>query len=81
MRALEISEAGSNLSELVEALEAGREPEVIIARNGRPAARLVPINLPAKGPRVGVARGKFVLPPSIDECNDHIATLFGYSSE
>jgi len=35
-------EAKSSLSRLVEALEQGEEQEIIIARNGRPAAKLVP---------------------------------------
>lgn len=36
-------EAKSRLSQLVEAVESGREAEIVIARNGKPAARLVPI--------------------------------------
>jgi prevent-host-death family protein len=37
-------QAKSNLSKLVEAVEAGSEAEIIIARNGTPAAKLVPVN-------------------------------------
>ena len=36
-------DAKTNLSRLVEALESGAEQKIIIARNGKPAARLVPI--------------------------------------
>ncbi len=69
-------EAKSNLSRLVEAVETGLEAEIIIARNGRPVARLVPIAAAAPGPRVGVARGAFVVPDSIDEDNEELCRLF-----
>ena len=36
-------EAKSTLSKLVEKVESGAEKEIIIARNGKPAARLVPL--------------------------------------
>jgi prevent-host-death family protein len=70
-------DAKSNLSRLVEAVESGAEAEIIIARNGRPAARLVPIGRAAKGPRIGVAKGLFV-PPEPDKALDaEIAETFG----
>jgi antitoxin (DNA-binding transcriptional repressor) of toxin-antitoxin stability system len=47
----------------------------VIARNGKPAARLVPIEPPAAGPRLGVAKGLFKLPESIDADNPAIASL------
>ena len=31
----------------------------------------------AKKSRIGTARGKFVVPDNIDECNDVIAEMFG----
>jgi len=68
-------EAKSNLSRLVDAVESGSETEIIIARNGRPAARLVPLARPS-GQRIGVAKGKFIVPDNIDEDNDLIAALF-----
>ena len=37
-------QAKSSLSRLVEAIEQGREREIVIARNGRPAAKLVPVD-------------------------------------
>ncbi len=68
-------EAKSQLSRLVEAVETGAEQEIIIARNGRPVARLVPIAAPATGLRIGVARGKFTAPADINEHDDAIAAL------
>jgi prevent-host-death family protein len=69
-------EAKTNLSRLVEAVESGAEEEIIIARNGRPAAKLVAIRSKATGPRIGVAKGLFTVPDNIDEDNEEIARLF-----
>jgi prevent-host-death family protein len=69
-------EAKSSLSRLVEAVESGAEREIIIARNGKPAAKLVRI-ADSGGKRLGVARGKFKVPKSIDAHNDEVAELFG----
>jgi prevent-host-death family protein len=43
MITVNIGEAKANLSRLVEAIELGNESEIIIARNGRPAAKLVSV--------------------------------------
>lgn len=69
-------QAKSTLSRLVESLETGQEREIVIARNGRPAARLLPIDTPAAGARIGVAKGRFVVPDDIDTHNDAVAALF-----
>ena len=34
-------------------------------------------NQEVKTKRIGVAKGKFVVPDDIDECNDEIAEMFG----
>lgn len=69
-------EAKSNLSRLVEAVESGEQPEIVIARNGKPAARLVPIESKHKGQRIGIAEGEFVVPDDFDADNEEIAKLF-----
>ena len=75
MRSVNMLEAKSTLSRLVEAIESGKEQEIIIARNGRPAAKLVPIDSrPAK--RLGIAKGRFDIPDTIDAHNDEIARRF-----
>jgi antitoxin (DNA-binding transcriptional repressor) of toxin-antitoxin stability system len=53
------------LSKLVAAIETGRESEIVISRNGLPAARLVALSAQ---PRVqlGLAKGRYILP----DCND-----------
>ncbi|MBK5960182.1 hypothetical protein CCR97_18520 [Rhodoplanes elegans] len=50
MPTVDILEAKSSLSRLIEAVEAGAETEIIIARNGRPVARLVPPSIVARPP-------------------------------
>ncbi len=81
MPTVNIFEAKSTLSRLVEAVETGAEREVIIARNGRPVARLVPMAKTSAGERIGVAKGKFAVPEDIDEANPAIALMFGVAEE
>ncbi len=69
-------EAKSNLSRLVDFIEQGKEGEIIIARNGRPAARLVAIPDVPLGRRLGVAKDLFDVPDNIDAHNAEIACLF-----
>jgi prevent-host-death family protein len=70
-------DAKSSLSRLVQAVESGQTPEVVIARNGIPAARLVPIGNASAGQRIGIARGAFEVPDDIDGSNAEVAELFG----
>ncbi|MBC7793712.1 MAG: type II toxin-antitoxin system prevent-host-death family antitoxin [Clostridia bacterium] len=76
MTIVNMLEAKTNLSRLVDAVESGSETEIIIARNGRPAARLVAISQRDSGRRLGVAKGKFKVPATIDAANANIARLF-----
>ncbi|MBK6675699.1 MAG: type II toxin-antitoxin system Phd/YefM family antitoxin [Rhodocyclaceae bacterium] len=76
MPSVNMLQAKSSLSRLVEAIEQGREREIVIARNGRPAAKLVPIDAAPAGKRIGVARGKFEVPDDIDAHNGEVARLF-----
>lgn len=78
MRTVNMLEAKSTLSKLVDAVERGVEPEIIIARNGRPAARLVAMGPPLRqGTRLGVAKGLLVVPDNIDVSSAGAAKLFG----
>ena len=76
MSTVNMFDAKTNLSKLVEAVETGVEPEIIIARNGRPVARLVPLRAGGLGQRIGVAKGEFVMPESIDDDDAAIEKLF-----
>ena len=76
MQAVNMLQAKSSLSRLVEAIEQGQEREIVIARNGRPAAKLVPMDTVQAGQRIGVAKGKFEVPDNIDTNNEEVARLF-----
>ena len=79
MSVVNMLQAKTHLSRLVDEVESGAEREIIIARNGRPAARLVPIGAPAPaGKRLGLLEGQY--PSStqeeFDEINEAAARLF-----
>lgn len=76
MQTVNMLQAKSSLSRLVKTIEQGQEREIIIARNGRPAAKLVPMDAVPVGHRIGIAKGKFEVPNSIDAHNEEVAQLF-----
>jgi prevent-host-death family protein len=57
MRKVNIHEAKTTLSQLVEAVEAGED--VVIARAGRPVARLTRIRADRSGIKLGTLKGMF----------------------
>ncbi|MFI0845653.1 type II toxin-antitoxin system Phd/YefM family antitoxin [Mesorhizobium sp. IMUNJ 23232] len=79
MPVVNMHEAKSSLSRLVEAVASGEEDEIVIARNGKPAAKLLPIEGSRKGGvRLGLAAGKY-RSISLEEFNstdDTIAAMF-----
>ena len=75
MPIVNMHDAKSRLSQLVAAVRSGAEREVVIAINGTPAARLVPIN-PKPKPRWGLLKGKVAVPDSIDALDTEIARGF-----
>jgi prevent-host-death family protein len=60
-----IHEAKTHLSRLLERVAMGEE--VIIAKAGKPVAKLVPVNRQPKKRMLGSAKGEFVVP---DDFND-----------
>jgi antitoxin (DNA-binding transcriptional repressor) of toxin-antitoxin stability system len=74
--AVNMLQAKSSLSRLVQAIEQGQEREIVIARNGRPAAKLVPLDAAPAKKRIGIAKGKFTVPDNIDAHNEEVARLF-----
>jgi prevent-host-death family protein len=69
-------EAKTKLSQLVERAEAGED--IVIARNGKPVARLVPISGKASLADVhGVWRGRVWMADDFDDLPDDIADAFG----
>jgi antitoxin (DNA-binding transcriptional repressor) of toxin-antitoxin stability system len=75
MSTVNILEAKTHLSRLIEDIASGAQRDIIIARNGKPAARLVPLNEKSKI-RLGLAKGRFIVPDNIDEDNEAIASDF-----
>jgi prevent-host-death family protein len=64
MKIVNIHEAKTHLSRLLKRAAAGED--VVIARAGRPIARLVPVG-PLMGERVlGSQKGKFIVPEDFD---------------
>jgi antitoxin (DNA-binding transcriptional repressor) of toxin-antitoxin stability system len=77
MSVTNILEAKTNLSRLVEAIESGAKSEIILARNGKPVARLVPLAKVPASKRIGLLDGKFKAPKDFDADNDAVVRLFG----
>jgi prevent-host-death family protein len=70
-------DAKTHLSRLVERMEAGED--VVIQRNGKPVARLVPV---VEDPRClaavrGAWRGRMHMAEDFDELPEDIAEIFG----
>ena len=78
MLTVNILEAKTQLSKLVESVELGTERSVVIARNGRPVAQIVA--LPLSPVKLGVRLGMYAIPDNIDLDNDLIAREFGMLS-
>ncbi|MGE5154856.1 MAG: type II toxin-antitoxin system Phd/YefM family antitoxin [Bdellovibrio bacteriovorus] len=76
MPTVNILEAKIHLSRLVEQVESGAESEIVIARNGRPVARLVPLEAQPAQRRIGVAKGRFRVAGLIDDSNSEVERLF-----
>lgn len=69
MSTINMLDAKTHLSKLVGDVESGAVEEVIIARNGKPAAKLVPIGKARdSGKRLGLLKGRFKAMP-LEEFN------------
>lgn len=64
-RTVNVAEAKAHLSELIERAAAGEE--IVLARNGRPLALLVPLRAPAKRRVPGKGKGRFRLRRGFDD--------------
>ena len=65
MHTVTIHEAKAPLSKLIEEALSGQE--VVIARRNKPLVRIVPLEQPATGRRIGSARGKISLAPDFED--------------
>lgn len=74
MQTVSLFDAKTHLSRLVEQIASGQESEIVISRNGKPVARMLPIPADATR-RIGIARGEFEVPDNIDQHNPEVAKL------
>lgn len=78
MQTINIHEAKTHLSRLVEDVAAGEE--VIIAKAGRPVARLVALAKPAGRRKLGILAGEMTIPDDFDAplSDDILASFEGH---
>ncbi|MDN5924477.1 MAG: type II toxin-antitoxin system prevent-host-death family antitoxin [Xanthomonadales bacterium] len=78
MKSVNMLEAKTHLSRLVDRIESGEDREIVVARNGRPVARLVPIANRPTGKRIGLLKGQFKAPSlqQLDARNADIERAF-----
>ncbi len=75
MRTVNIHAAKTPLSRLVEEAAAGEE--IVIAKAGRPVARLCPLATPRPRRKLGILNGKIRVPDDFDTmCEEEIRRLF-----
>ncbi len=75
---MNVHEAKTHLSRLLEAVERGED--VVIARAGKPVARLVPAR--SRGARrPGVWKGQVVIADDFDDTPDDLVAAFGDDAE
>ena len=75
MTTVNVHEAKTRLSQLLVAVEAGEE--VVIARGGRPVARLVGLERAAPQRHLGLLAGRFKVPADFDApLPDDLQALF-----
>lgn len=60
-----IHDAKTHLSRLIERVEAGEE--IVLARGGRPVARLVPLRVRTQPRRLGIWEGQVWIAPDFDD--------------
>jgi len=78
MKPVNIHEAKTHLSRLIERVQAGEE--IVIARAGRPAARLVPIEGERRPVKIGGLKSRIAVPDDFNTMLEgEIAALFGGS--
>lgn len=65
MLQINIHEAETNFLQLIASVEKGEE--IVIARYGRPVARILPVRHSASSRKPGSAKGKFKVPPEFFE--------------
>jgi prevent-host-death family protein len=74
MGQVNIHEAKTHFSKLLARVSEGEE--IVIARNGKPVARLVPIPPEPEQRPLGIFKGQIWMAPDFDETSEEIIDLF-----
>ena len=77
MKQVNILEAKTDFSNLIRLIETGKEDKIIVARYGKPVAKIVIYDEVPVSNRIGIAKGKLKSPEDLDKYNDEIEELFG----
>lgn len=72
---VDVHKAKTDFSRLIRLLESGKEDSITVARNGKPVAKLVRYEDISASNRIGIAKGKFIVPDDFDSGNEEIATV------
>lgn len=78
MRRVNVHEAKSQLSKLLEEVERGER--VVIARAGEPVAMMIPYKVAVRRRRLGLFEGQAKMSADFDELPSDIAAAFGADS-
>lgn len=74
MQVVNIHDAKSNLSKLIEKTLKGEE--VIIAKAGKPVAKLTAFKEKLKPRKMGLLKGKIIIPDDFDDEDEEINKMF-----
>lgn len=74
MQITNIHEAKTNLSKLIEKVTNGKE--VVIAKAGKPVAKLVPFKEKTKERKPGLLKGKIFIPEDFNDESEEINKMF-----
>jgi prevent-host-death family protein len=74
MQVINIHEAKTNLSKLIEQTSQGEE--VVIAKAGKPVAKLVPYQEKLEPRKLGLLKGKIFIPDNFNDEDEEINKLF-----
>jgi hypothetical protein len=76
MQTENIQQANLSMPPTMDGNEQCQEQEFVIARNDRSTTKLSPVKPTQSANRIGVAKGRFAVPDTIDTHNDVVARLF-----
>lgn len=77
MTQVNMFQAKTELSKLINSLEKGEQDSIIIARDGNPVAELKLYYPEDKKIAIGRYNGKYSVPDDIDACNDEVLDMMG----